>query len=95
MKIIFTPEADEHADLADQWWRENRPAAPTLFRRELQAALRLIASSPSVGTVFKRNARRIRMPRTRHHVYYVVDADQALITVVAVWGMPKGKTPKL
>lgn len=94
MKIIFTPEADEHADLADQWWRENRPAAPTLFRQELHAALRLIASSPSVGTVFKKEARRVRMPGTRHHVYYVVDVDQALIIVVAVWGLPKARMPK-
>lgn len=95
MKIAFTEEAAEHADAADRWWRQNRPAAPSLFREELLDALRVIEGSPSVGSVFKKQYRRVRLLKTRNHVYYQVDEQQGVITVVAVWGMPKRRGPKL
>ena len=36
---------------------------------------------------------RVLMPRTRHHIYYVLRTDVAF--VVSVWGAVKGHGPKL
>jgi hypothetical protein len=33
------------------------------------------------------------MPRSRNHVYFVVAAD--VVRVLAIWGAPRGKRPKL
>jgi hypothetical protein len=39
--------------------------------------------------------RRILMPRTENHVYFEVDEMTQTVHVLAVWGAPKGRTPKL
>jgi hypothetical protein len=39
--------------------------------------------------------RRILMPRTENHVYFVVDETAEMVNVLAIWGAPKGRTPKL
>jgi hypothetical protein len=39
--------------------------------------------------------RRVLLRKTRTHVYYSVDEDAELVTVLAVWGAPKGRGPKL
>jgi hypothetical protein len=39
--------------------------------------------------------RRILMPRTRYHVYYVVAEDERLVLVHAVWHTARGQGPKL
>jgi len=39
--------------------------------------------------------RRILMPRTENHVYFMVDEMTQTVHVLAVWGVPKGRTPKL
>ena len=41
------------------------------------------------------SVRRVLLPKTGTHVYYSVDEDADLVTVVAVWGAPKGRGPKL
>lgn len=57
------------------WWREHRTAAPELFVEELAAALELIReqpNTPAVHAVTPQGAvRRVLMPKTRSHVYYV------------------------
>lgn len=35
------------------------------------------------------------MNRTNNHVYFVVDDVDDTVHVHAVWGAPKGRTPKL
>lgn len=95
MKIVFVEDARDHVETIDRWWRENRPSVPDLFQIELLAALGLLADAPLVGTRFRRKYRRLRLQRTRHHVYYEVDDEAEVVVVVAVWGMPKGRTPKL
>jgi hypothetical protein len=37
----------------------------------------------------------VLLPKTGTHVYYSVDEDADLVTVLAVWGAPKGRGPKL
>ena len=41
-RVVTTPEADEDARRIDQWWMQNRSAAPNLFVEELADALALL-----------------------------------------------------
>lgn len=98
MKVVLAETAKKHAAEIDEWWRENRPSAPDLFADELIAARSLIGDAPHIGTRFPargRVVRRVRLRKTKHHVYYVTDEVRGVVLVVAVWGMPKAKTPKL
>jgi plasmid stabilization system protein ParE len=83
----------------DQWWRENRPDAADLFARELDAACRLIGESPDMGAPWvKRHGtvvRRVLLPKTKNHVYYEIDREDDMAVIIAVWGAPRGKGPKL
>jgi hypothetical protein len=98
MKLVFTPEAEEQAGECDTWWRENRDARD-LFARELAGASAFLRESPNVGakcTVLDGfPVRRVLLPKTGTHVYYSVDEAADLVTVLAVWGAPKGRGPKL
>lgn len=42
-----------------------------------------------------RTARRLLLPKSRNHVYFEVDEASGLIVVLAVWGAPRAKGPKL
>jgi plasmid stabilization system protein ParE len=72
--VIVAPSARGHAQRIDGWWRENRPKAPDLFARELEAAFARIATTPTVVAVFRetkgRTVRRLLMPRTSYHVFF-------------------------
>jgi hypothetical protein len=35
------------------------------------------------------------MKRTKHHVYYVHDANNGVVYIIAVWGAPKEGDPVL
>ena len=80
-------------------WREHRPKARDLFARELVDVLELIAGAPAIGADYRtrsgRCARRVLMPKTRTHVYFEFNRARDLITVLAVWGAPRGKGPSL
>lgn len=83
----------------DAWWREHRPEARDLFARELVEVLARIASAPAVAVEYttrnERRARRALMPKTKNHVYFVVDSARDLVTILAVWGAPRGKGPAI
>jgi hypothetical protein len=99
VKLRVGKRAQEQANDMEAWWVENRPAAPTLFVDELEATFRYICRVKSAGvrwpTPRHPNMRRILMPRTNNHVYFVVDDKTEIVHVYAVWGAPKGRTPKL
>ena len=83
----------------DRWWREQRPATPDLFALELAAARELIAKAPEVGPPFIERqgviVRRILLPKTNNHVYYEIQHDEGRVMILAVWGAPRGRRPKL
>jgi hypothetical protein len=58
----------------------------------------MIARTPELGTVYtERHAtavRRVLLPKTKNHVYYEIDRENAVVTILAVWGAPKGRGPK-
>jgi plasmid stabilization system protein ParE len=83
----------------EAWWAQNRPTAPDLFAREFRDTLEQIRTMPSSGTAWpterRPSVRRILMPRTENHIYFRVDRKAQTVHVLAVWGAPKGTTPKL
>ena len=98
MNVRFTPEAEEHVDAIDAWWRANRRDARDLFARELAAAKAIIAAGPKVGKVYMflddEAMRKLYMKKTRHHVYYTYNQDDAEIVIHSVWGTPKQRGPR-
>jgi plasmid stabilization system protein ParE len=99
MKLVFTPEAERHASEMDGWWREHRPGARDLFARELAEARELIAATPTIGVTYRapsgKLVRRVLLPKTRNHVYFEVDEERDLVIVLAVWGAPRRRGPRL
>ena len=95
---VVVDEAEEQLRAIDDWWRANRREAPRLVVDEFQRCTTLLESSPDIGTGFHRTTipgvRRLIM-KTRHVVYYVHDAQNAVVYVIAVWGGPKEGDPVL
>lgn len=95
MKVRLSKRADREMRSIDAWWRENRPEAPSRFADELRKALQLLVTAPhsgnAYGTYRGRLVRRVLLPISRDHVYYVVD-DRGL-HVLSIWGGPKERPP--
>lgn len=86
MKIFFTPEAEEQAEVCDTSWRENRPATADLFARELAEAKALVMRVPEIGSLWHgtrhQPVRRVLLKKTDNHVY-------------RARGAPRTRQPKL
>ncbi len=70
-----------------------------MFLDELAAAERQLRTAPELGSIYiergKRIIRRVLLPKTGTHVYYSLDANDELVTILAVWGAQRGRTPRL
>jgi plasmid stabilization system protein ParE len=88
-RVDITPRARAQINDISRWWRANRPSNPTLFREELIEARQRIAHLPASGPAYDSpehaDVRRMLLYRTQHHVYYVVDEQKRVVTVLAVW----------
>jgi plasmid stabilization system protein ParE len=97
LPVVVSPEAEEHIDAIDGWWRANRPAAPHLFIEELADAVAALEFAPEVGRRYPhpevKGVRRLLLRATRHHVYYVSTTDA--VVILAIWGSVKGSGPDL
>lgn len=98
-RVERTRRARAQAKAAHAWWKANRTASPELFRQEFREAVELMASSPGVGTPYPDagipGLRRLILPKTRFHVYYVHDPMADYVLVVAVWSALRGRPPEL
>jgi len=81
------------------WWVVNRPKAPNTFAEELDRALRLLASQPSIGAQARNvklaGVRRIHLPRVHYYVYYRVTSEPTTVEVLALWHTKRGSSPAL
>jgi plasmid stabilization system protein ParE len=98
MRLRLARRALADAKRKKTWWQRNRPEAADLFEQKLDAALERIAASPVIGQRVEQRGgdvwvRRCLMPKTRNHVYYAIDGTE--IVVLAIWGAPRGRGPKL
>ena len=98
LRVKVDPPAAEEIRSITHWWRENRPANPDLFRRELVEARALLAKKPDVGP-HVRGARpdvqRLLLRRTQYHIYYRVDRAGRSVIILAVWHTSRGAGPPL
>ena len=97
LPVRTTPEADAHVREIDQWWRLNRPASPNVFAEELAASFEIIGHAPNIGRLYRHSpvpgTRGVLLKGTRHHVYYVPQANE--VRVLAVWHATRGIGPPL
>lgn len=97
MEVRFLARACADVLRIDSWWRENRPSAPNLFREELARAVTFLEDRPEVSVAFGQRrgetVRRVALPETRAHAYYVVRSERVLI--LRVWGGARGRPPSL
>jgi plasmid stabilization system protein ParE len=97
LSVEFSSRAVRHAEKIADWWRENRPAAPTLFEEEITKAVELVARMPDAGERYLcavSDMRRLLMPHTSHWLFYSV-RPHGLIWVHAVWHTARAKGPRL
>ncbi len=89
VRVRTTRQADEQALRVADWWREHRAAAPTVFVDELIGAIALLEDAPDIGRRYRRakvpGLRRLLLPRSAHHVYYVHDATAGEVVLLAMW----------
>lgn len=96
--VIVDDAAQQLAEIV-AWWAEHRPAAPTLVLDEFAECVDLLEGAPETGARFQRthvpDVRRLVMTQTKHLIYYVHDAKNAVVYIIAIWGAPKGGEPPL
>ena len=96
-QVVVAPQAEAQIQTIDAWWRRNRRASPDLFSSELRDALSMLEVAPQSGKLYRRTElkgiRRLLLPASRNHVYYLVGAE--VVLVLAVWGSVKGSGPDL
>jgi plasmid stabilization system protein ParE len=99
VNVRFSPRARRRVKVVAKWWRENRPAVPTLFEDELIAAVERLRSLPTRGPVYATVdgviIRRLLLPRTEQHVFYGMDEEGLVIVIHTVWGARRGRGPRL
>jgi plasmid stabilization system protein ParE len=97
--VRTTQEADVQIEAVAAWWKANREAAPDLFGDELAGAVELLTHAPDLGKPVRHKRipglRRLLLPATRYHVYYVHEMEADEVVVLAVWNAVRGRSPRL
>jgi toxin ParE1/3/4 len=69
-KVDFTPEALREIDDAFEWYLERSPQAAEAFVREVDSAVALIASSPTIWPRFEAGTRRYVLRKFPYNIIY-------------------------
>jgi plasmid stabilization system protein ParE len=96
-KLRITRRAAAEIERAEQWWRDNRPAAPDAFRADLQGAFALLQRQPAVGAKVGNTrlegVRRPHLGRIRYFMSYQLRPEE--LVILSVWRTSRGRTPAL
>lgn len=99
LKVQFERQALTQIRAAHQWWIANRFAAPQLFAQEIAHVVRKLRRGERVGVEYVSSVvgdvRRVLCPRTRYHVYYMVDEPRDTAIILAIWSGVKQHGPSL
>lgn len=99
MQLRIGKRAKAQAARMEEWWVAHREDARGLFTDELEHTFHRLCATVEAGvrwpTARRPNLRRILMPRTRTHVYFAVDVQADTVHVIALWGAPRARPPKL
>lgn len=98
MKVRFTLEALSAIRVKRDWWEANREKAPQLFREELEAVIAELSEgrferAQLYTVVASEKIWRLRMPKTKAHVYYRVDSARQVVEIITVWNATSGEGP--
>ncbi|HEV7515958.1 MAG TPA: type II toxin-antitoxin system RelE/ParE family toxin [Thermoanaerobaculia bacterium] len=81
LDVRIKPRAQREIERAAEWWAQNRPSAPGAVRKDVEAAVALLAEEPGIGTRVETPrsdiVRRLFLPRVRYFVYYRVRGQYA------------------
>jgi plasmid stabilization system protein ParE len=92
--VKFSPRARRRVTLVSSWWRSNRRAASMLFDEELEHAIQQLETQPTLGAVYQsvedEVVRRLLLPKTQQHVYYVIDEALRAVVIYTIWGARRG-----
>jgi len=70
-----------------------------LFLDEVDEAERLVRINPHIGVVYATHASgnvlRLLLSKTKRHFYYRYRVDRDEVTVLAVWGARRERSPQL
>lgn len=98
MKIKIGRRPQAQVERERKWWREHRDHTE-LFDEEYEGALRWLVVSARYGqpwpTERRPHLKRVLLPKTRNHLYYVVEEDDAVVVILSLWGAQRKRTPKL
>ena len=98
-RVLIVSSAARAILEAAEWWVTNRSKAPDVLAVELERALQLLVSQPSIGAQARNvklaGVRRIHLPRVHYHLYYRVIAEPSTVEVLALWHTKRGTSPDL
>lgn len=99
MNVRVSKRAARQIQRCQRWWIANRPASPGLLLEELELVGEQFAATPNIGTVYAEHksgpVRRVVLPKTKHHVYYRYEPAKDEVVLLALWGFPRKRPPKL
>ena len=91
--------AAEQVRAAEDWWRLNRPKAPSALREELERASSLIATHPHIGArarnVTLPGVRRLHLARIGYDLYYRLAESPRQIEILTFWHASRGGNPPI
>jgi len=97
LAIEVTPRALAQLERAARWWAANRPAAPGAVVSDFEAATRLLALQPGIGSRSTSSKypelRSLQLDRVRYDIYY--DVRPGKLIVLAFWHSRRGAAPRL
>jgi hypothetical protein len=96
--VVLSGRAEREMARVDARWRAERPAAPNLFRDELDELVDVLPSSPNMGKAYGTwhetdVVRRVMLEKTQYHVYYAIDGNS--IVILSIWGARRARGPRL
>jgi hypothetical protein len=95
----MTPTAALQFERLDAWWKENREKNPFLFADEVARAIDFLELDPEGGFEIKsragRHFRRVPLERCRNQIYYWHQPGDERVWIVAFWGGPQKRRPRL
>lgn len=96
LRVTATRRAQAQFERATRWRLEKR-VDPAPLKVELQEAVRLLLEQPELGPVTpgRPGVRRYLLPRASVFVYYRVDHERGVLTIVAFWHTSRGSGPPL
>jgi hypothetical protein len=99
LTIVVSALAAQQIRAAEEWWRVNRPKAPTALQEDLNRASSLIALQPELGArarnVALHGVRRLHLARIRHDLYDRIVETPKRLEILALWHSSRGSQPPI